>query len=91
MDNSTAGATSAKPGAQTERTFLGQPWGLANLFGVEMWERFSFYGMQAILVFYMYYAVGEGGLGMDKGRRHLHHRCLRWPRLHGGAVRVVCG
>lgn len=67
MDNSTAGATSAKPGAQTEHTFLGQPWGLANLFGVEMWERFSFYGMQAILVFYMYYAVGEGGLGMDKG------------------------
>lgn len=59
------------PGDQTtatrERTFLGQPWGLANLFGVEMWERFSFYGMQAILLYYMYYSVTDGGLGMDKG------------------------
>lgn len=53
-------------GPAPERTFFGQPWGLANLFGVEMWERFSFYGMQGILVFYMYYAAGEGGLGMDK-------------------------
>lgn len=48
------------------KTFFGQPWGLANLFGVEMWERFSFYGMQGILVYYMYYAVTDGGLGMSK-------------------------
>ena len=33
--------------------FLGQPWPLARLFGVEMWERFSFYGMQGILVIYL--------------------------------------
>lgn len=56
----------ATDGTGSERTFLGQPWGLANLFGVEMWERFSFYGMQGILVFYMYYAVTDGGLGMPK-------------------------
>nr|WP_232318124.1 oligopeptide:H+ symporter [Neomicrococcus aestuarii] len=31
-----------------------------------MWERFSFYGMQAILAYYMYYSVAEGGLGMDQ-------------------------
>lgn len=31
------------------RTFFGHPLGLANLAGVEMWERFSFYGMQGIL------------------------------------------
>ncbi|MFD5868482.1 peptide MFS transporter [Corynebacterium sp. NPDC060344] len=54
-------------GSGKERTFFGQPWGLANLFGVEMWERFSFYGMQAILIFYMYYSVTDGGLGMDRG------------------------
>ncbi|MGO1199150.1 MAG: MFS transporter, partial [Dermabacteraceae bacterium] len=30
------------------RTFLGQPGPLANLFSVELWERFSFYGMQGI-------------------------------------------
>ncbi|ALA68245.1 peptide MFS transporter [Corynebacterium lactis] len=69
MDNSSEGpdrARTAPAAISHERTFLGQPWGLANLFGVEMWERFSFYGMQAILAFYMYHQVSEGGLGMDK-------------------------
>ncbi len=47
--------------------FLGQPWPLASLFGVEMWERFSFYGMQGILVIYLYYSAAEGGLGIDEG------------------------
>ena len=55
--------------AQTteDRRFFGHPKGLANLFGTEMWERFSFYGMQAILLYYLYYTAGQGGLGMDKG------------------------
>jgi POT family proton-dependent oligopeptide transporter len=48
------------------RTFFGHPWALANLFGVEMWERFSFYGMQGILLLYLYYSVDQGGLGIDK-------------------------
>jgi POT family proton-dependent oligopeptide transporter len=48
------------------RGFFGHPRGLANLFGTEMWERFSFYGMQAILAFYLYYSVADGGLGMSK-------------------------
>lgn len=48
------------------RKFLGQPWGLANLFGIEMWERFSFYGMQGLLTFYLYYSASEGGLGMSE-------------------------
>ena len=39
---------------------------LANIFGVEMWERFSFYGMQGILLIYLYYSVAEGGLGIDQ-------------------------
>ena len=47
-------------------TFFGHPRMLANLFFVEMWERFSFYGMQIILVFYLYYSVADGGLGLDK-------------------------
>ncbi|MBN9796438.1 MFS transporter [Pseudonocardia sp. UM4_GMWB1] len=50
-----------------ERTFLGHPVQLATLFGVEMFERFSFYGMQAILLYYMYYEVTAGGLGYDQG------------------------
>ncbi|MDN6303688.1 MAG: oligopeptide:H+ symporter [Brachybacterium sp.] len=48
------------------RTFLGQPGPLANLFSVELWERFSFYGMQGILAIYMYFAVADGGLGIDE-------------------------
>jgi POT family proton-dependent oligopeptide transporter len=34
-------------------TLLGHPTGLFGLFFVEMWERFSYYGMRALLVFYM--------------------------------------
>ncbi|WEG73662.1 peptide MFS transporter [Vagococcus intermedius] len=44
--------------------FFGHPKGLGILFFVEFWERFSYYGMRAILLFYMYYSVTEGGLGL---------------------------
>ena len=30
-----------------------------------MWERFSFYGMQGIVLLYMYWQVADGGLGID--------------------------
>ena len=46
--------------------FFGQPGVLANLFGVELWERFSFYGMQGILLIYLYYSAAQGGLGIDQ-------------------------
>lgn len=48
------------------RTRFGHPVGLVNLFGVELWERFSFYGMLTILGYYLYYSVGEGGLGLPR-------------------------
>jgi proton-dependent oligopeptide transporter, POT family len=48
-----------------QKGFLGHPKGLFTLFFTEFWERFSYYGMRAILVFYMYYEVSEGGLGLD--------------------------
>ncbi|MGW0173529.1 peptide MFS transporter [Rhodococcus sp. NPDC003322] len=50
----------------SDHGFLGQPKALANLFGVEMWERFSFYGMQGILLYYLYYSATEGGLGISE-------------------------
>ena len=59
-------AVSRTAGRWRPRTFFGHPLGLANLFGVEMWERFSFYGMQAVLTFYIYYSVTAGGLGYSK-------------------------
>ncbi|MFD1472730.1 peptide MFS transporter [Companilactobacillus mishanensis] len=52
--------------AKKDRGFLGQPAGLRTLFLTEFWERFSYYGMRAILLFYMYYAIEKGGLGMDQ-------------------------
>ncbi|MCU1477356.1 MAG: transporter [Subtercola sp.] len=48
------------------KTFFGQPRQLANIFGVEMWERFSFYGMQGILLLYLFYPAAQGGLGIPK-------------------------
>jgi len=45
---------------------FGHPIGLVNLFGVELWERFSFYGMLTILGYYLYYSVTEGGLGLPQ-------------------------
>ena len=41
-----------EPEISTRRTWLGHPVGLVNLFGVELWERFSFYGMLTILGYY---------------------------------------
>jgi POT family proton-dependent oligopeptide transporter len=58
--------TTATPKPADSRTFLGQPRQLGTLFSVEMWERFSFYGMQGILLIYLYYSAAEGGLGVDQ-------------------------
>lgn len=46
--------------------FLGHPRALGTLFGLEMWERFSFYGMQGILTIYLYYSATRGGLGLPE-------------------------
>ena len=45
-------ATNPVP-ASEGKTFLGHPRGLFVLFFAEMWERFSYYGMRAILIFYL--------------------------------------
>ncbi|GAA4366234.1 peptide MFS transporter [Paeniglutamicibacter cryotolerans] len=60
--------------------FFGHPRTLSNLFSVEMWERFSFYGMQAILAYYMYFTVEQGGLGLSK------ELALSLVGAYGGAV-----
>ncbi|NRG45007.1 peptide MFS transporter [Bacillus sp. CRN 9] len=49
-----------------QKGFFGHPKGLFTLFFTEFWERFSYYGMRAILVYYMYYEVSKGGLGLDQ-------------------------
>lgn len=49
-----------------QKGFFGHPKGLFTLFFTEFWERFSYYGMRAILVYYMYYELSAGGLGLDQ-------------------------
>jgi POT family proton-dependent oligopeptide transporter len=51
---------------KTDRSFFGHPGGLSTLFFTEMWERFSFYGMRAILFLYMTKTTAQGGLGWSE-------------------------
>ncbi|MEO7359174.1 MAG: peptide MFS transporter [Gemmatimonadaceae bacterium] len=44
--------------------FFGHPAGLRTLFLVELWERFSYYGMRALLILFMTAPLAAGGLGM---------------------------
>ncbi|MBL0739835.1 peptide MFS transporter [Chryseolinea lacunae] len=47
-------------------TFFGHPRGLATLFFTEMWERFSYYGMRALLMLFMITSAEKGGLGLNE-------------------------
>ncbi|MBX3281875.1 MAG: peptide MFS transporter [Acidobacteria bacterium] len=58
---STDSASIARP--YDDRAFFGHPKGLSTLFFTEMWERFSYYGMRAILMLYMTTTAATGGLG----------------------------
>src|SRR3954466_15035269 len=49
-----------------DRAFFGHPLGLSTLFGTELWERFSYYGMRAILLYYLTDTVAKGGLGVEQ-------------------------
>jgi proton-dependent oligopeptide transporter, POT family len=44
---------------------FGHPKGLMTLFFTEMWERFSYYGMRALLILFMTASIATGGLGLD--------------------------
>ena len=73
------GATT--PGEVDQKGFFGHPRGFATLFFTEMWERFAYYGMRAILILYMTAATdnvvraADGTIlraepGPGPGRRH---------------------
>ncbi len=47
-----------------QKTFFGHPRGLATLFFTEMWERFSYYGMRAMLILFMTTDAAQEGLGL---------------------------
>jgi POT family proton-dependent oligopeptide transporter len=53
---------------ETDRGWFGHPRGLSTCFFTEMWERFSFYGLRALLILYMTAAAANGGLGFTTER-----------------------
>src|ERR1043166_3098986 len=65
MSTSVDGSGAAHSDA-LDRSFVGHPAGLSTLFFTEMWERFSYYGMRAILLLYMTKSFAEGGLAFDE-------------------------
>src|ERR1700730_529252 len=60
------GATSTAVPDSHSHGFFGHPRGLSTLFFTEMWERFSYYGMRALLTLYMTSKLADGGLGFDE-------------------------
>ena len=50
----------------SEKTLFGHPKGLFVLFFTEMWERFSYYGMRAILFLFLLDEM-KGGMGLNEG------------------------
>lgn len=71
-DDAVAGPSSVEAAAATASggDWFGHPRGLSTLFFTEMWERFSYYGMRALLVLFMTapLAVENPGFGFDEGR-----------------------
>ncbi|MFF5333505.1 peptide MFS transporter [Streptomyces sp. NPDC013181] len=67
MSHTAAATEPEQPPPADDHAFFGQPRGLMTLSGLEVWERFSFLGMQAILVLYFADTVAHGGMGMEAG------------------------
>ena len=61
----TAAERAPVPRTAQDTRFFGHPRGLSTLFFTEMWERFSYYGMRALLILFMTAAPATGGLGFD--------------------------
>ena len=59
-------ATPGSGSTSDDHGFFGHPRGLSTLFFTEMWERFSYYGMRALLTLYMTSKVINGGLGFSE-------------------------
>ncbi|MCX5110124.1 peptide MFS transporter [Streptomyces sp. NBC_00378] len=67
MSHTATDTEPSQPPPEDDHAFFGQPRGLMTLSGLEVWERFSFLGMQAILVLYFADTVAHGGMGMEPG------------------------
>jgi POT family proton-dependent oligopeptide transporter len=73
MHVSAAPPSAAAPAGTDTSGWWGHPRGLSTLFFVEMWERFSYYGMRAFLILYMTAPAAAGGLGLlDKNAASIY-------------------
>lgn len=69
--------------ALNQRTIFGHPVGLFMLFFTEMWERFSYYGMRALLVLFLTAPFSEGGFNWTRSH------ALELMALYTGLVYVT--
>ena len=70
--------------ARADTSFFGHPRGLATLFFTEIWERFSYYGMRAILIYYLTATIAKGGLGFTDSKAGAVYG------LYTGMVYLMC-
>src|ERR1017187_9872057 len=70
--------------ARADTSFFGHPRGLATLFFTEMWERFSYYGMRAILIYSLPAPIARGGLGFTDSKAGAVYG------LYTGMVYLMC-
>jgi proton-dependent oligopeptide transporter, POT family len=81
-------ATGTSPAIVDDKGFFGHPRGLSTLFFTEMWERFSFYGLRAILFLYMTSELAKGGLNFPRPYAGLimgtYTSSVYWTPLIGG-------
>lgn len=72
------------------KAFFGHPRGLSTLFFMEMWERFSYYGIRPLLVLFMSAALLSGGFGFDRTVASsivgIYAACVYLASLPGGWV-----
>ncbi len=68
MATATVPSRAAPAATPADTRFFGHPRGLATLFFTEFWERFSYYGMRAILILFMTAPLALGGLGFDTAK-----------------------
>ncbi len=70
--------------------FFGHPRGLSTLFFMEMWERFSYYGIRPLLVLFMTAALMSGGFGFDRTVASsivgIYAACVYLASLPGGWI-----
>ncbi|MEO7217874.1 MAG: peptide MFS transporter [Gemmatimonadaceae bacterium] len=72
------------------RSFFGHPAGLSTLFFMEMWERFSYYGIRPLLVLFMSAALLSGGFGFERTVASsivgIYAACVYLASLPGGWI-----